>query len=157
MEHLVVGAGLSGCVVARELANAGHSVRVIEARSHIAGNCYDYVNSLGIRIHKYGPHLFHTSNEKVVSYLSQFTKWTEYKHKVKALLVDGRLVTLPVNRETLGIVGEDNVIDVFYIPYTRKMWNMEIEDLDKSIVGRVPIRDDDNEFYFPDDTFQAIT
>jgi UDP-galactopyranose mutase len=100
MKFLVVGAGMSGAVIARELAEAGHKVDVIDKRGHVGGNCFDYVNIFGIRVHKYGPHIFHTSNEKVVEWHSQFTEWIEYKHKVKAILSDGRYVTLPVNRET---------------------------------------------------------
>lgn len=153
---LVVGAGLYGSVVARVLADNGHSVHVIDKRDHIAGNIYDYVNKDGIRIHKYGPHLFHTNNEAVVNYLSKFTDWVEYFHKVKAILPDGRYVTLPVNRETKEIVGEDKVLDTFFRPYTKKMWGKELEELDPSIMNRVPIRDDDNELYFPKDKFQLI-
>ena len=90
MRILIVGAGLSGSVIARELAEDGHAVEVIDQRDHVAGNAYDYVNRHGIRVHKYGPHLFHTSNEEVWNYLSHFTNWLPYKHKVKALLDDGR-------------------------------------------------------------------
>ena len=86
---LVVGAGFSGAVIARELAEAGHNVTVIDSRMHIAGNAYDYVNEHGIRIHKYGPHLFHTRNKQVYDYLGKFTTWIPYKHKVKALLSNG--------------------------------------------------------------------
>jgi len=153
---LVVGAGLAGVTVARELAEAGLRVHVIDRRSHIAGNAYDEVNALGIRVHRYGPHIFHTNNERVVAWLSRFTAWIPYKHKVKALLADGQLVTLPVNRETKDIVGEANVIDTFFRPYTRKMWGLDIEQLSPDILNRVPIRDDLNEYYFPDDAFQAM-
>lgn len=156
MRILVVGAGLYGSVVARELADAGHEILVIDKRDHIAGNIYDYVNDDGIRIHRYGPHLFHTNNESVVNYLSRFTDWVEYFHKVKAILSDGRYVTLPVNRETKEIVGEDKILDTFFRPYTKKMWGKELEELDPSIMNRVPIRDDDNELYFPKDKFQLI-
>lgn len=156
MKCLVVGAGFSGAVVARELAEAGCAVNIIEARNHVAGNAYDYINEHGIRVHKYGPHLFHTNNKKVYDYLGRFTEWVPYKHKVKALLGDGRFVTLPVNRQTRDIVGEENIIDVFFRPYTKKMWGMELEELNPEIINRVPVRDDDNEFYFPDDCFQAM-
>ena len=97
MRYLVVGAGFSGAVIARELAEAGHIVKVIDARDHVAGNAYDYTNEHGIRIHKYGPHLFHTNNKVVYEYLGKFTEWVPYQHKVKAMLSDGRFVTLPVN------------------------------------------------------------
>jgi len=153
---LIVGAGFSGAVIARELAEAGHIVDVIDKRQHIGGNAFDYVNDKGIRIHKYGPHLFHTNNKEVVDWLSQFTEWVPYKHKVKALLSDGRYVTLPVNKETKEIVGEENIVDIFIRPYTKKMWAMDIEDLDPSVLLRVPVRDDDNEYYFPNDEYQMM-
>ena len=153
---LVVGAGFSGAVVARELADKGYQVHVIDKKDHVAGHAFDYTNHLGIRVHKYGPHLFHTSNQKVVDWLSRFTQWTPYQHKVKAMLADGRLVTLPVNAETKAIVGEENVLDIFFRPYTKKMWGKELEELDPSIINRVPIRNDLNELYFPNDTFQAL-
>lgn len=147
---LVVGAGFSGAVIAHELAKAGYLVDIIDERDHIAGNAYDYENEHGIRVHKYGPHIFHTNNKKVFDWVTQFSDWTEYKHKVKAQLSNGDFVTLPVNKETKLKVGEDNIIDIFYRPYTKKMWNKDIEELDPNILKRVPIRDDDNEYYFPD-------
>ena len=153
---LVVGAGLTGSVIARELADAGVAVDVMEARAHIGGNAFDFVNEHGIRVHKYGPHLFHTSNMRVVQWLSRFTEWLPYQHRVKALLADGRHVTLPVNAETAALVGRDRILDVFYRPYTRKMWGLELEQLDPAILSRVPIREDLNELYFPDDKFQAL-
>lgn len=155
-KFLVVGAGFTGATIARELADAGHHVTVIDKRNHVAGNAYDYMDPLGICVHAYGPHLFHTKNEKVFNYLSRFCEWVEYRHKVKALLSDGRFVTLPVNAETQEIVGKENVIDIFYRPYTKKMWGMDIEELDPSILKRVPVRDDMNELYFPDDTYQYL-
>jgi len=153
---LVVGAGFSGAVVARELAEHNYKVWVIDSRDHIAGNAYDYVNEHGIRVHKYGPHLFHTNNKEVFQYLGRFTEWVDYKHKVKAQLDDGRYVTLPVNRETKEIVGEENVLDTFFRPYTKKMWGVELDELNPDIINRVPIRDDDNEYYFPNDEYQAM-
>jgi UDP-galactopyranose mutase len=156
MNILVVGAGLSGATIARELAEAGHIVDVIDRRHHIAGNAYDYYNEHGIRVHEYGPHLFHTNNKEVFDYLSRFTQWADYKHKVKAQLEDGRYVTLPVNKETKEIVGEENVLDIFFRPYTKKMWGVELDELNPEIINRVPIRDDDNELYFPNDEYQAM-
>ncbi len=153
---LVVGCGLSGAVIARELAERGCKVKVIDKRDHIAGNVYDFVNEHGIRIHKYGPHLFHTKNKNVLDWLSRFTKWIPYKHKVKAMLEDGRLVTLPVNKETKEIVGEENIVETFIRPYTEKMWGMKLEEVSPNIINRVPVRDDYNEYYFPDDPYQFI-
>jgi UDP-galactopyranose mutase len=156
MKILIVGAGFSGAVIAREMAKAGHSVTVIDKRTHIAGNAYDVQNEHGIRFHVYGPHLFHTNNKKVFDYLQEFDEWVPYKHKVKAQLADGRYVTLPVNKETKEIVGEENVLDIFFRPYSRKMWKMELEEMSPDIIKRVPMRDDLNEYYFPNDEFQAM-
>lgn len=153
---LVVGAGFSGSTIARILAENGYYVSIIDRRDHIAGNAFDKINDFNIRVHRYGPHIFHTSNLEVVNFLSRFTSWTPYKHKVKAMLDNGDLVTLPVNCETANIVGHENIIETFYRPYTKKMWDLDIEELDKKIINRVPIRDDMNEFYFPDDSFQGL-
>ena len=153
---LIIGCGLSGAVLARELAEKNYSVTILDKKNHIAGNCYDFIDENGIKTHKYGPHIFHTNNKDVFEYLSRFTEWIDYKHKVKALLKDGRLVTLPVNQETKNIVGEENIIDLFYKPYTKKMWGLELDQIDPSVYNRIKIRDDLNDFYFPDDSFQYL-
>lgn len=154
---LVVGAGLSGAVISRILAESGkYRISVIEKRDEIGGNMFDYTNSKGIRVHKYGPHLFHTNNENVADFVKKYSEWVEYKHKVKAILKDGSYVTLPVNNVTKKIVGEENIIETFYRPYSEKMWGMKLEQLSPDIMNRVPIRDDENEFYFPNDKFQLI-
>jgi len=153
---LIVGAGFTGATIARELADAGHKILVIDSRDHVAGNAYDYIDDLGIRVHKFGPHLFHTKNEKIFNYLGQFCEWIDYQHKVKALLSDGRYVTLPVNAETRTLVGEHNIVDTFFRPYTKKMWGLDIEQIDPTILQRVLIRNDMNELYFPDDKYQAL-
>ncbi len=101
---LIVGAGFAGSVYARQLAEKDYHVTVIDKRNHIAGNCYDYVDNSGIRIHKYGPHLFHTSNKKVFDYLSRFTQWIKYEHKVVVREEENELVTLPINIQTLNTI-----------------------------------------------------
>lgn len=100
-DYLVVGAGLSGAVVAERLAAvADRRVLVVEARPHVAGNCYDEHDEAGVLVHRYGPHWFHTGSTRVLDYLSRFTGWRRHEHVVKAD-VDGQLVPVPVNRETL--------------------------------------------------------
>jgi UDP-galactopyranose mutase len=154
---LVVGAGFSGATVARYLAEAGYKTIVIDQRNHVAGNAYDYINEYGHNVHAYGPHIFHTNNADVVDWLSRFTKWINYKHKVRAKLSPEKYVTLPPNRETLKILGsEQAIINTLFRPYTRKMWGMELEDLNPDIINRVPIRNDMNEYYFPSDHFQMM-
>lgn len=153
---LVVGAGFSGAVIARMLGEKGFHVEVIDKRNHIAGNAFDFHNEHNILVHHYGPHLFHTNNQSVFAFLSRFTEWVDYQHRVKAILSDGRLVTLPVNLDTKDQVGEDKVIDTFIRPYSEKMWGLKLEEISPDIINRVPIRNDHNELYFPDDQFQAM-
>ena len=153
---LVVGAGFSGAVIARILGENGFLVDVIDKRSHIAGNAFDYLNNHNILVHQYGPHLFHTNNRSVFEFLSRFTDWVDYQHRVKAMLDTGELLTLPVNLDTKNKVGEDKVIDTFIRPYSEKMWGLKLEEISPDIINRVPIRNDTNELYFPDDQFQAM-
>lgn len=154
---LVVGAGLAGATAARLLADCGHAVTVIDQRSHIGGNAYDYCDSkTGIRIHKYGPHIFHTNNLRVVNFLSRFTEWLPYEHRVSAQLSDGRLVDFPPNQYTSHIVEKSKIVDIFYRPYSEKMWGKPLEEIDSDIINRVKIRDDWDNRYFPNDVFQMM-
>jgi UDP-galactopyranose mutase len=101
-DTLVVGAGYAGTILARELAERrGHRVLVIDRRGHIAGNAYDYFDDAGVLVHKYGPHIFHTNSPKVAEYLSRFTEWRPYEHRVLAR-VDGQLLPIPINRTTIN-------------------------------------------------------
>lgn len=98
---LVVGAGLSGAVIAERFANDNYKVYVIDKRDHIAGNCFDFVDSNNLLINKYGAHLFHTNDEIVWNYIQKFSDWQQWKHSVKAS-VDGKLVPIPVNIDTVN-------------------------------------------------------
>lgn len=101
-DYLVIGAGFAGAVVAERLAaGLGKRVLVVDKRPHIAGNAYDYYNEHGLLIHLYGPHIFHTQSDKVLNYLSQFTEWRPYEHKVLAS-VDGKMVPIPINLDTIN-------------------------------------------------------
>src|SRR2546421_7944084 len=101
-DTLVVGAGYAGSIMAHQLATrAGQRVLVIDRRDHIAGNAYDYYDEQGVLCHRYGPHIFHTKSDKVVEYLSRFTDWRPYEHRVLAH-VDGKLVPMPINRTTVN-------------------------------------------------------
>jgi UDP-galactopyranose mutase len=101
-DYLIVGAGFAGSVLAERLASQ-HKARVllIDRRDHVGGNAYDEPNADGILYHKYGPHIFHTNSDQVVDYLSQFTKWRPYEHRVRAVVRE-QLVPIPINRTTLN-------------------------------------------------------
>ena len=101
---VIVGAGYAGSVLAERLAaGSGKRVLVVDRRPHIAGNAYDRRDEAGILIHQYGPHIFHTNSEDVFQYLSRFTKWRPYEHRVRAC-VGGKLVPMPINRTTLNLL-----------------------------------------------------
>jgi UDP-galactopyranose mutase len=101
-DYLIVGAGFAGSVLAERLANVSDKkVLIVDQRDHTGGNAYDYYNKDGILIHKYGPHIFHTNARKVFDYLSHFTMWRPYEHRVLAS-VDGQLVPMPINLDTIN-------------------------------------------------------
>lgn len=103
-DYLIVGAGLAGATLAENIATKlNKKVLVVEKRKHIAGNVYDLYDDAGILIHRYGPHTFHTNNKIVWDYLSRFTQWRFYQHKVKSY-VDGKLVPIPINLDTVNIL-----------------------------------------------------
>lgn len=188
---LVVGCGFAGATIARVLAEAGYGVDLIDRRPHLGGNAYDELHANGERLHCYGPHLLHgKADSEAVRFLSRFTEWVPYEHRVRALLADGRTTPLPVNRTTLedvfGVelpderdaeallnqkrvaierpantddfflasVGEE-LTDLFFRPYTRKMWGRDPKDLAASIGARLPVRLSRDDRYFQDD-FQAL-
>ena len=106
-DAIVVGAGYAGSVCARRLAEAcGMKVAILERRDHIAGNAYDYEDEAGILVHKYGPHIYHTTNERVDQFLSRFTEWTNYQHKVLAN-IHGTLMPVPFNHKSLKLAFGD--------------------------------------------------
>jgi UDP-galactopyranose mutase len=189
---LVVGAGFSGATYARHLADAGFNVDVIDQRPHVGGNAFDYLDSNGVRVHAYGPHLLHTNNERVIAWLKRFGEFIPYQHRVSAFVSRlGKCVPLPINRTTINCVfglqltsefevskflsrvalpvahirnaadylnaniGRE-LTDLFFRPYTKKMWALDLEELDAAVVKRIPLRHDDEDKYFPGDSFQCL-
>lgn len=101
-DYLIVGAGFAGSVLAERLANVlGQRVLIVDKRPHIGGNAYDRYDDAGVLVHPYGPHIFHTNSEDIFDYLSQFTQWRQYQHRVLAS-VDGQLVPMPINLDTIN-------------------------------------------------------
>jgi UDP-galactopyranose mutase len=117
LDALVVGAGFSGAVVAERLAHRGLKVLVIDRRPHVGGNAYDCLDRHGVLIHLYGPHIFHTNSERIVEYLSQFTAWRPYEHRVRAK-VGEQLLPIPINVDTVnrlyGLDLDETSIQAFY-------------------------------------------
>jgi UDP-galactopyranose mutase len=101
-DYLIVGAGFAGSVLAERLAaGSDKKVLICDRRPHIGGNAYDHYNDAGILVHKYGPHIFHTNSREVFEYLSRFTEWRPYQHRVRAS-VDGQIVPIPINLDTIN-------------------------------------------------------
>ena len=188
---LVVGAGFAGATYARELADRGYQVDVIDKRSHVAGNAFDETSDSGVRVHRYGPHLFHTNNVQIVQWLTRFGAFVPYEHRVSVALADGSFVPLPINRQTINTVFDtklcnavaaqeflhrlaipcesprnaaeyltsqigETLTNLFFRTYTRKMWALDLEDMDAAVVKRIPLRFDDEDRYFPNDRFQLL-
>lgn len=191
--YLIVGAGFTGAVIAREIAEkCNEPVLVIDRRNHISGNAFDHNDQSGILIHEYGPHIFHTNSEQVWQFLSQFTEWLPYEHRVLGQ-VGKKLVPIPFNFtsiETLfsakeadiikkhlleehgnevkvpilnlmksenGFVKElaDYVYNNVFFNYTKKMWDLEPQELDPQVLSRVPIQIGYDDRYF-NDKYQAM-
>ena len=137
---LIIGAGFAGSVVARVLAEAGWRVCIIDKRSHLAGNAFDEYDAHGVLIHRYGPHIFHTNSRRIFAWLSRFTAWRFYEHRVLAM-VDGQLYPFPINRDTLNqLYGLDLDADgaAAYFAQVREVREpvRNSEDLVLNAVGR---------------------
>jgi UDP-galactopyranose mutase len=140
-DYLVVGAGFAGSVLAERLASHdGAKVLVVERRSHIAGNAYDHYDDAGILVHRYGPHIFHCNAPEIFAYLSRFTAWRPYQHRVLAS-VDGQLVPIPINLDTVnrlyGLALTSFQLDEFFASVAEPRDRIETsEDAVVSKVGR---------------------
>jgi UDP-galactopyranose mutase len=120
-DYLIVGAGFAGSVLAERLAaGSDKKVLICDKRPHIGGNAYDHYNEAGILVHKYGPHIFHTNARDVFEYLSRFTEWRPYQHRVRASL-DGQIVPIPINLDTINSL------------YGLNLTSFEVEDFFKKV------------------------
>jgi UDP-galactopyranose mutase len=137
-DYLIVGAGFSGSVLAERLASLGHRVCVTDRRPHIGGNAYDHYDESGILVHKYGPHIFHTNSERIYRYLSRFTAWRHYEHRVLAH-VDGRLVPFPINVDTIntlyGLSLDADGVDEFYKAHAEQI--ADVRTFEQAVVSKI--------------------
>ncbi len=141
-DYLIVGAGFAGSVMAERLASQlNKKVLVVEKRNHVAGNAYDEYDEHGILVHRYGPHIFHTNSKEVFDYLSQFTEWIQYEHKVLAKIGD-ELYPIPINRLTinklykLNLKTEEEVKDYFERVREKRFPILNSEDIIVNQVGK---------------------
>jgi UDP-galactopyranose mutase len=140
-DYLIVGAGFAGSVLAERLAQgSGKRILICDRRTHIAGNAYDQYNDDGILIHKYGPHIFHTNSAVIFDYLSQFTAWRPYEHRVLAS-VDGQQVPIPINLDTVnrlyGLALTSFELEAFFAKVAEKVERIKTsEHVVVSKVGR---------------------
>ncbi|MCC2674106.1 MAG: glf [Ramlibacter sp.] len=140
-DYLIVGAGFAGSVLAERLANElGMRVLIVDKRPHIGGNAYDRYDDHGVLIHPYGPHIFHTNSEDIFEYLSMFTEWRPYQHRVLAS-VDGQLVPMPINLDTINKLYGLNLtsfeVEKFFESVAEKKDEVKTsEDVVVSKVGR---------------------
>lgn len=189
---IIVGAGLSGAVIARHLAEHGIQVSIYDRRNHIAGNMYDYRDEHGFLVQKYGPHTFHTKIKRLYEYMCQYELWQAYKLTCGAVW-DGKYTPTPFNFSTIDtfypkekaemlknqlkeafdgkdtatvvevLENEDPLIREYaeflfqndYAPYTAKQWGVSPEEIDPSVLKRVPLRFSYAEGYF-DDPYQVM-
>jgi UDP-galactopyranose mutase len=192
-KYLIIGAGFTGATIAREIAEkCNKSVLIIDKREHLAGNAFDKKDENGFLVHQYGPHIFHTNSTKVWKFLSRFTRWNYYEHRVLAY-IENKYVPVPFNFTSIETLissnkaqkikkyflenyGNKNKVSILilmqsnnhmvkefasyvynelFLPYTKKMWGVEPEELDPLVLSRVPIKIGYEDRYF-DDKYQGI-
>lgn len=159
VDILIVGAGLTAATLCARLKQH-HRILVVDTREHLGGNCYDYP-SHGTMVHQYGPHIFHTASDRIVTFLSQYTEWTSCRYTVTGEIEDGgriKRVPFPCSEQTEQVLGrrlsQQEIIDLFFRGYTRKMWGKEWEQMPESVRNRVPKHSKQTSEYFPGQ-FQA--
>lgn len=155
VDYLIVGAGLTGAVFARGLADAGKRVRVIEQRLHIGGNCYDE-NVNGVLACRYGGHIFHTNSREIWNFVNRFAEFTPYEHRVKVSL-HGTMYSFPPNLMTYqqlgiqpGTAGDEIIYEKFFRGYSEKQWGRVWDEIPARAVRRIPFRRNWDDRYFSD-------
>jgi UDP-galactopyranose mutase len=155
----IIGSGLSGITAGRLLVDSGYQVTIYETRSHIGGNCYDS-NICGTLSHNYGPHIFHTDDEEVFSFLSKFTEWIPFNLKPIGNTKLGS-IPLPYSKKTVNVIGreltQEEIIDTIFVDYSEKQWGVQFDEIPKSITNRIPrTKDYTDPTWFADQKYQCI-
>lgn len=156
----IVGCGLSGITAAVVLKERGYTPIIFESRSHIGGNCYDS-NMCGTLVHNYGPHIFHTDDEEVYSFLSRFTEWQPFKLQPVGNTIVGK-IPLPYADKTckdhIGVTfTQDEIVNYIFKDYSEKQWGVKFEMIPKSITNRIPkTKDCEDPTWFEGQKYQCI-
>jgi len=168
---LLIGAGITSGVIANKLSEFDINCTVVDKRDHIGGNCHT-INTHGITVHEYGVHIFHTDSDLVFVYIAGLTDINHVKYRVLSKVND-HLYSFPINLLTInqlfGItdpikaneiinkqVTREKLFDLFYSGYTMKQWGLNINQIDHSIIDRIPIRNTYNDTYFIDDKYEFV-
>ena len=159
MKIIIVGSGLSGITAARLLTDLRHHVTIYESRNHIGGNCYDS-NVCGLTMHNYGPHIFHTDDEEVFSFLSRFTEWIPFELKPVGNTKIG-MISLPYSKKTIKQIkkelSQDEIVEYIFKDYSEKQWGVDFEEIPKTITNRIPkTKDCDDPTWFEGQKYQCI-
>ncbi len=177
-DYLIVGAGLTGSVIARLLFDRGNSVVVVDKRNHIAGNMYDYKHSSGILVHKYGPHYFRTTSDEIWGFVNRFSEFYKYEAFVKSY-VDGNYENWPIAasyiKKNIGLNWEPSykadpknfeeaalslmpkeIYEKFIKFYNYKQWGVYCTELSASLITRFNVREDDDPRLTPNAKYQGL-
>lgn len=159
MKIKIVGCGLSGITAALSLKKKGHDVIIFEKRNHIGGNCYDSLLN-GVLVHNYGPHIFHTDDDEVFSFLSEYTDWTSFSLQPKGNTELG-IISLPYSRKTVSEIGreltQEEIKQYIFRDYSEKQWGVPFDSIPSSITNRIPkTKDCDNPTWFEGQKHQCI-
>ena len=157
MKSVVVGCGISGITAAILLKEKGYDVEIFDTRHHIGGNCYDKKIE-GVMVHQYGPHGFHTNNEKVWKFLNKYSKFNNVCLRVMGNTAKG-LIPLPyspASEKIIGLKTPEQIKELIFKDYSEKMWGIPWDKFPKSISGRVPTKRDDPSLCFHLDKYQGI-
>ena len=159
MKINIVGSGLSGSTAARLLKDIGHDVSIFESRNHIGGNCYDS-NVCGVMMHNYGPHIFHTDDEEVFSFLSKFTEWIPFSLRPMGNTKIG-MISLPYSKKTISQIkrelSQEEITNFIFKDYSEKQWGVSFDEIPKTITNRIPkTKDCDDPTWFEGQKYQCI-
>lgn len=158
MKVVIVGSGISGLTAAACMREKGHDVVIYETRHHIGGNCYDCEASDQTRVHVYGPHIFHTNNERVWNFLNKYTRFNDYEHKVLANTRKG-VIPIPFNHvsdELIGPLTDNEIRELLFVEYSEKMWGVSWDKLPASVTNRVALRRNSDDCRYFLDKWQGI-